>query len=211
MRAGRAMERPLHTPTLQRALRHWRRDVTSQRELRDQRDAWRVAVTVLGAARTLDRQQGALCRLAVWCRSQQARASTLVAASKRLALIRARHATRRWQAAAQLAALGASARLRLGDHAALARARAGLRGLEAAAGRARRRDAEVAAARAIAARAGGARLLRRLRERVVRGRATTAALVARQHAVQRAALARWASATTSCRVSVGCGPARSSP
>ena len=146
MRDGRAVERPLHTPSLQRALRHWRRDVTSQRELRDQRNAWRVAVTVLGAARTLDRQQGALCRLAEWCRGRRARASTLVAASKCLVSIRARHATRRWQAAARAAALGASARLRLGDHAALGRARAGLRGLEAAAGRARQvpqREADV--------------------------------------------------------------------
>ena len=159
----------MHTPTLQRALRCWRRHVASQRELRGQRDAWRVAITVLGTARALDRQQGALCRLAAWCRGRRARASTLIGASKRLASVRARHATHRWQAAARARALGASARLRLCDHAALGRARAGLRALEAAARRARRRAGEAASARALAARAAGARLLRRLRAHAVRG------------------------------------------
>ena len=71
MRAGHALERPPHTPTLRRALRHWRRDVTSRRDSRGQRYAWRLAATVLDAARSLDRQQGALCRLAAWCRSQR--------------------------------------------------------------------------------------------------------------------------------------------
>ena len=37
MRAGHARERPPHTPTLRRALRHWRRDVTSRRDSRGQR------------------------------------------------------------------------------------------------------------------------------------------------------------------------------
>ena len=95
--AGGAMERPMHSPTLQRGLRRWRRHAASQREWRVQRDAWRVAITVLGTARALDRQQGALCRLAAWCRARRARASTLIAASTRLASVRARHATRRWQ------------------------------------------------------------------------------------------------------------------